>query len=170
MASILKVNTIQDATNSNTAISVDTAGRILTPARPSFYATKTDAQTISGNTQTDIIMNSAITNVGSCYDTSNGLFTAPITGIYYIHAQWAGVVANDNRYFNCYVQDQSDTKVLVGRHHTNTTSGTTYGTSHTSGVVSLSSGNTLKVRVEVENSMALYVGDRGNCFTGYLIG
>ena len=36
MASILKVNTIQDATNSTTAISVDTAGRVTTPARPAF--------------------------------------------------------------------------------------------------------------------------------------
>ena len=36
MASILKVNTIQDATNSNTAMTIDTSGRILTPARPSF--------------------------------------------------------------------------------------------------------------------------------------
>ena len=169
MASELHVDAIKHS-GGTSALTIDSTGRILTPARPSFYATKTDAQTISGNTQTDIIMNSAIVNVGSCYDTSNGLFTAPITGIYYIHAQWNGVVANDNRYFNCYVQDQGGTNVLVGRHHTNTTSGTTYGTSHTSGVVSLSSGNTLKVIAEVENSMALYVGDRGNSFTGYLIG
>ena len=34
MASILKVNTIQDATNSTTAISVDTAGRVTQPALP----------------------------------------------------------------------------------------------------------------------------------------
>ena len=36
MASILKVNTIQDATNSNTAISVDSSGRVTTPSRPAF--------------------------------------------------------------------------------------------------------------------------------------
>jgi len=41
MASILKVNTIQDATNSTTALSIDTAGRITTPARPAFRV-KTD--------------------------------------------------------------------------------------------------------------------------------
>ena len=44
MASILKVNTIQDATNSNTAISVDTAGRVTTPARPAF-----SVKTVNGN-------------------------------------------------------------------------------------------------------------------------
>ena len=31
MASILKVNTIQDATNSTTAMSIDSTGRITTP-------------------------------------------------------------------------------------------------------------------------------------------
>ena len=36
MASILKVNTIQDATNSNTAMSIDSSGRVTTPARPAF--------------------------------------------------------------------------------------------------------------------------------------
>ena len=41
MASILKVNTIQDATNSNTAMSIDSSGRILTSARPSFCARPT---------------------------------------------------------------------------------------------------------------------------------
>jgi hypothetical protein len=36
MASILKVNTIQDATNSNTAMTIDSSGRVLTAVRPAF--------------------------------------------------------------------------------------------------------------------------------------
>ena len=47
MASILKVNTIQDATNSTTAMTIDSSGRILTPARPSFQY---DIQNYSGGT------------------------------------------------------------------------------------------------------------------------
>ena len=46
MASILKVNTIQDATNSNTAISVDSSGRVTTPAKPSFRAFRSGAGNI----------------------------------------------------------------------------------------------------------------------------
>ena len=38
MASILKVNTIQDATNSTTAMTVDTAGRVLQPTKPMWFA------------------------------------------------------------------------------------------------------------------------------------
>ena len=35
MASIIKVNTIQDATNSNTAMTIDSSGRITEPQKPS---------------------------------------------------------------------------------------------------------------------------------------
>ena len=38
--STLKVGTIQDHTNSNTAISIDSSGRILTPSRPMFDVAK----------------------------------------------------------------------------------------------------------------------------------
>ena len=80
MASILKVNTIQDATNSNTAMSIDSTGRILTPARPSWFAYTTSHVTSTGN----IVFDTAVYNVGSHYDTSNGRFTAPLTGVYMI--------------------------------------------------------------------------------------
>ena len=38
MTSILKVSEIQDPTNGNSALTVDTSGRIFTPARPLFMA------------------------------------------------------------------------------------------------------------------------------------
>ena len=65
MASILKVNTIQDATNSNTAMSIDSTGRILTPARPSFRAKRSGSATTvsSGN---DIIFDDVTTATHGC--------------------------------------------------------------------------------------------------------
>jgi hypothetical protein len=38
------------------------------------------------NTWTPIILDTAPTNVGSCYNTGNGRFTAPVTGIYLVTA------------------------------------------------------------------------------------
>ena len=85
MASILKVNTIQDATNSNTALSVDSSGRVTTPARPFFEVRKDVNQTgitaTSGN-PTIITFNVVGANVGSHFDTSTSRFTAPVTGVY----------------------------------------------------------------------------------------
>ena len=83
MASILKVNTIQDATNSNTAQTIDSTGRILTPARPAFRARMSDGTGSTGVSGT-LVFETEDFDIGGNYDTSNGRFTAPITGIYWL--------------------------------------------------------------------------------------
>ena len=70
MASILKVNTIQDATNSNTAVSVDSSGRVTLPQVPAFMARRTSNQSTGV-----VIFDTAVVNQGSHYDTSTGKFT-----------------------------------------------------------------------------------------------
>ena len=42
--STLKVGTIQDHTNSNTAISIDSSGRVTQPAKPYFSYTNVGGQ------------------------------------------------------------------------------------------------------------------------------
>jgi hypothetical protein len=67
-------------TNNTSALTVDSTGRILTPARPSFSAYKTSG---SGSGATGVIVfNNEDHDVGSCYNTSDGKFTAPIAGIF----------------------------------------------------------------------------------------
>ena len=78
--STLKVGTIQDHANSITAISIDGAGRILTPARPYFRVGMGTSQT--GITNANVIFDTVKDNVGGHYSTSNGRFTAPIAGVY----------------------------------------------------------------------------------------
>ena len=84
--STLKVGTIQDHANSITAISIDSAGRILTPARPAFRAEKRASnQTIVDSTNTVITFEHEAFDIGSNYNTSNSRFTAPIAGIYHFN-------------------------------------------------------------------------------------
>ena len=171
MSSILKVDEIQN-TGGTTGLTIDNSGRMLTPARPAFYATKTNSGTVS-STNSTLVYNNVGHNQGSHYDSSNGKFTAPLTGLYYFSAAASIVVANDNRYFVISIQT-SDTNytgvLLTGRAHTKTTSGTTYGQTQCAGVVHLNANDFVLCKVEIENSSSLSVGDPACYFTGYLVG
>ena len=88
MASILKVNTIQDATNSNTAISVDSSGRVNisnVPRISAYHSTNGNLNTTTGESffQTSVTIRHQ-TGITYSNDT-NGRFTVPIAGTYYVH-------------------------------------------------------------------------------------
>lgn len=86
MASTLKVQNIAH-TGGTTGLTIDSTGRILTPARPAFRATSDNqTQSLSNTTNTVVIFDVAETNIGNCYNTSNGKFTAPIAGFYHFSA------------------------------------------------------------------------------------
>lgn len=85
MTSILKVSTLQDPTNSNTALSIDTSGRITTPARPAFRAV-ISASTSGQNYSTEQVLPLDVENfdIGNNFDLSTREFTVPIDGVYYV--------------------------------------------------------------------------------------
>ena len=77
--STLKVGTIQDHSNSNTAISIDSSGRVTLPQRVAFQGKKADNATLSANTSTNITFN--LTDVAhAAWDGTT--FTAPVAGLY----------------------------------------------------------------------------------------
>jgi hypothetical protein len=68
-------------------IVVDSSGRVTLPFQPSFCAYNTGAFTISADgvnasPYSGSAFNATQFNVGSCYNTSNNRFTAPIAGKY----------------------------------------------------------------------------------------
>ena len=88
--STLKVGTIQDHANSTTAMTIDNAGRILTPARPAFYAKGQSSPIVTVSASNYIIFPAVDFDIGSNYNASNGTFTAPIAGVYQFHASVMG--------------------------------------------------------------------------------
>ena len=90
MSSVLKVSSIQDPTNSNTALSVDTSGRILTPARPAFRGTRAYTTTDFTGSGLNITGYTEDFDIGGAFDASAGTFTVPITGIYQINVTQDG--------------------------------------------------------------------------------
>ena len=74
-------------TNGTTAQTIDSSGRVLTPARPSFSAYLSGNVTYgSADTYQKVTFNATHHNVGGHYSTSTGKFTAPLTGVYYLSA------------------------------------------------------------------------------------
>lgn len=75
-------------------LTIDTAGRVLKPLQVSFAANANNA-TAAG---ADIIFATAIFNIGSAYNVSNGRFTAPVAGRYYLRFNQLGPNANAGEY------------------------------------------------------------------------
>ena len=76
----LNVGTIKEVTGTTTAMTIDSTGRVLQPAKPFFHVSEsnnTGAVGITGQLAFDTV----VTNIGSHYDTA-GFFKAPVAGIY----------------------------------------------------------------------------------------
>ena len=102
MASELGVQTIQH-TNGTDAATIDSTGRILTPARPAFHAYGNQSAWQSdlpdNSWHDDTSFTSTVYNVGNCYSTTSCDFTAPIDGIYAINFwQWISLPASNSFY------------------------------------------------------------------------
>lgn len=80
----LRVSNIESYNLASDSITIDSSGRSLTPNQPAFYGYRSagDIWENYGSTPATYNYNIAVTNRGSCYNTSNGLFTCPISGVY----------------------------------------------------------------------------------------
>ena len=104
MASILKVNTIQDATNSNTAMTISSGGVISEPNRPCFHVSKTADQSLSDGTVSIITFESItdggdsgrVINKGGLFASNKFTVTSTTTGIYFFYTNLLGQSSADS--------------------------------------------------------------------------
>jgi hypothetical protein len=77
------VNTIANLSGT-TAATIDSAGRILQPAKPSFLVTPGSTVSLTeGNGHMILPFDNAIFDIGGNYNTSNNHYVCPIAGVYF---------------------------------------------------------------------------------------
>lgn len=85
MASILNVDKIRATGSTNDAVTVDSTGRVLTPARPVFEVHTTTNTTGTANTYVKVNWGTVVTDIGSNFDSTNNDYTIPIAGAYHLN-------------------------------------------------------------------------------------
>lgn len=159
MASTLNVDQIGHSTSGTTAITIDSTGRILTPARPAFSGKHFHASTNSGVTGT-VIMNTEDFDIGGNYDNSTGIYTVPVTGIYrysfsgFFSSSSGGLIGGQN---TVSLQTNASGSFVDYQGMTvNLNSATGYSSAAFSGLISATAGNQLKIQT-TDSSTHIFV-------------
>ena len=137
---------------------IDSSGRITTSSQPSFEAYRTSGNVTQGSI---VVFNNTRHNTGSHFNTSTGVFTAPIAGSYLFTHQCFTNAGN-----NLTVDMQVNS---VNRLRVEADSNTSYRSLTASAVFYLSSNDTVRLYTTTGeahyNTSGLY-----SLFSGYLLG
>ena len=144
-------------------MSITSAGYVLKTQQPAFFVYKNQGpwSLAAGDT---FVFDTAELNVGSHYSTSNGRFTAPITGRYVFHffSIFTGNAVND--YVQMY---KNGARIMGGDVHFTNDVGNGWDTVHYSRVIQLSGGDYVYMR---SGSAHQYHGNNWGGLSGYLLG
>lgn len=143
---------------------IDTNGIVTMPYHPSFMVAKGNGGGALAQGQT-IVWDVVSYNVGSCYNSTNGRFTAPVTGRYFFSCFVLGSSGGTDtgQAFIFYINDGNS-----GYNPYTRSTGASYTQCSGSVVLSLNAGDYVTVYL---NEGTIYAtGARHNGFCGHLIG
>jgi hypothetical protein len=166
----LGVGTIKDATGTTTAMTIDSTGRILTPARPAFRArlSSTLIAVDYSSAKTKITFGIEDFDVGGNYDNANHKFVAPVTGYYFISYQvyYSAVTTATQITSSLYIDGVESNSFGTAA---DPQGGNVY-TPQFSSVISLTAGEEVEVYSQVIGDSSVNVNTAGTFFSGFLVG
>ena len=176
--STLKVGTIQDNTNSNTAISIDSSGRTTFPQKIAFKAgiasnfnPNTAARTkipfvLSGLTGTY----DRTFNHGGGFDATNNRFTAPIAGTYWFSAQCYLASHTNSAYHILRFTGDNNAFVYGEGNDLSVPNSSLYDCKVITMIADLAAGAHVDVRTQSASDGSYELETGTTAFMGYLIG
>ena len=158
-------------------ISISSNGQVLTPNQPAFYAYGVTGTTYGSGSYW--IFPSTTFNRGSHYNTSNGIFTAPIAGVYEFSFSNLGGTGNTVYRYFLYINNsvtQQGPPLQLRMDKSGDTAGQKYGTSFSKTViVNLAANDTVRIFYFADSGESSY--PNGNettneycTFSGKLLG
>ena len=173
MTSIIKVDNIQSS-GGTAALSIDSTGRILTPARPAFSVHLNTAGSSTDYTTTSNVPFDTIDfNIGSCVAISSNVatFTAPITGYYQFNLLVGFGNVEGANHLNTYLRKDgafsSDSN--LDYRNIEDPQGASYMTLTTSALIYLTATQTINPVVFVNGDTTVQIR-AGSRFNGFLVG
>lgn len=169
--STLHLSTIKDSAGTNTALTIDSTGRILTPARPSFLVGKTSAQSITSSGRVLVTLTDTITqghNTGGHWSNSNSRFTAPVAGVYVFSAQLQ-IGAHSTGDYHLARFEKNGTAVNPAYHINYLATATHYTASFTI-PLELAANDYIDLHTQSGGDSSYNVNDTGTFLSGFLLG
>ena len=156
-----------------TGMTIDSSGRVNTPARPAFHARLSSSSGATG-VQGSLVFNEEDFDIGSNYDTSNGRFTAPISGIYFFSfdglvADSSGAALPANNYTRVRFL-KNGSSGLFGQFSYNFSGSAQFNTINRIDCIQLSANDYIQVQVEYQYVYTDASGEFDPVFQGFLIG
>jgi hypothetical protein len=160
-------NTYIVRTNSTERMRIDGSGRVTKPFQPAFLAYASSNKSLDSATVTFTTVNDAtVFNVGSNYNTGNGRFTAPVSGVYSFSGYFSTSVNPGPRLETKLFLNGLEVARFYGYSDNNTTV-----SSGIDSLIYLNAGDYVQIGKYSDNATTL-IGDttRITAFSGYLVG
>jgi hypothetical protein len=158
-------------TANSTRMTIDGNGIVTKSAQPAFLAQRLSGILIADGVWTNLVFDSERFDIGGNYNTSNGIFTAPVTGKYFLNAT-VRIDGLNNIAAHVSIQFDADNVDMDYQAITTPTiwdSGASYYAFTITALIDMDASDTVLVKAYFNGTTGTFGGYQGTQFSGYLV-